>query len=179
MLRPLRRGDASAWHEVRDRNRDWLQRWDATIPPWVSGSEGAPSTYRQVVGRLRRGARAGTCLPFVLEVEGRFAGQVTVNNVVRGSAQFASLGYWLDQRVAGRGLMPRAVARVIDHCFGPVGLHRIEVCIRPENTNSLRIVEKLDLPEIGFAPLLLHIDGAWRDHRVFATTVEQWRNPYS
>ncbi len=112
-------------------------------------------------------------MPFAIEVDGMFAGQVTVNNIVRGSAQFASIGYWLDREFAGRGVMPTAVAMVIDHCFAEVGLHRIEICIRPENTNSLRVVEKLEIREIGYAPRFLHIDGDWRDHRIFAITVEE------
>ena len=74
---------------------------------------------------------------------------------------------------AGRGVMPRAVAMAIDHCFTTAGLHRIEVCIRPENTNSLRVVEKLGIREIGYAPLFLHIDGEWRDHRIYAITKEE------
>ncbi len=92
---------------------------------------------------------------------------------MRGSAQFASVGYWIDREYAGRGVMPRAVAMAIDHCFGAGGLHRIEVAIRPENTNSLRVVEKLGLREVGYAPRFLHIDGAWRDHRIYAVTVEE------
>ena len=118
-------------------------------------------------------ARAGTTYPFAVEVYGAFAGQLTVNNIVRGSAQFASLGYWLDQEFAGRGVMPRAVAMAIDHCFFTAGLHRIEIAIRPENSNSLRVVEKLGIREVGFAPRFLHIDGAWRDHRIYAITVEE------
>ena len=112
-------------------------------------------------------------MPFALLVDGEFAGQVTVNNSVRGSAQFASIGYWIDQRFAGRGIMPLAVAMAIDHCFFLSGLHRIEVAIRPENSNSLRVVEKLGIREVGFAPRYLHIDGAWRDHRIYAITVEE------
>ena len=61
---------------------------------------------------------------------------------------------------------------VIDHCFAH-GLHRIEVAIRPENSNSLRVVEKLGIREIGYAPRFLHIDGAWRDHRLYAITREE------
>ena len=112
-------------------------------------------------------------MPFAIEVSGKFAGQLTVNNIVRGSAQFASIGYWIDQEYAGRGLMPRAVALVIDHCFFTVGLHRIEIAVRPENTNSLRVVEKLGMREVGYAPKYLHINGDWRDHRIFAVTVEE------
>jgi ribosomal-protein-alanine N-acetyltransferase len=107
-----------------------------------------------------------------VEHDGRFVGQLTVSNIVRGSAQFASMGYWIDERYAGRGIIPRAVALAIDHCFGEVGLHRIEIAIRPENTSSLRVVEKLGINEVGFAPKFLHIDGDWRDHRIFAITRE-------
>jgi ribosomal-protein-alanine N-acetyltransferase len=69
--------------------------------------------------------------------------------------------------------MPLAVAMTVDHCFTTAGLHRVEICIRPENTNSLRVVEKLGVREVGYAPRFLHIDGAWRDHRIFAITVEE------
>jgi ribosomal-protein-alanine N-acetyltransferase len=126
-----------------------------------------------LVRRLEHLARAGLCMPFAIDVDGRFAGQVTVNNIVRGSAQFASVGYWLDRAYAGRGVMPMAVALVIDHCLTTAGLHRIEVAIRPENSNSLRVVEKLGLMEVGYAPRYLHIDGAWRDHRLYAVTAEE------
>lgn len=171
MLRPIEIGDAARWREVRERNAAWLKPWDATLPP---GGGPRPPSFRAVVRRLRAFARRGTALPLVIEVDGRFAGQVSVNNIVRGSAQFASIGYWIDGDLAGRGIVPRAVAMTIDHCFGPVGLHRVEIAVRPENTNSLRVVEKLGLREVGYAPRFLHIDGAWRDHRLFAVTVEEW-----
>jgi ribosomal-protein-alanine N-acetyltransferase len=174
VLRPLSYGDAAAWREVRLRNRAWLQPWDATLPP---GVEPGPRTFRGLVWRMKRVAANGQGLPFAIEVDGVFAGQVTVSNIVRGSAQMANLGYWIDQSVAGRGLMPRAVALAIDHCFAAAGLHRVEIAVRPENSNSLRVVEKLGLHEVGFAQRFLHIDGAWRDHRVFAITTEECDRP--
>jgi [ribosomal protein S5]-alanine N-acetyltransferase len=169
-VRPLAYSDARAWREARRRNAAWLRPWDATVPP---GSDARSATFRSLVWRLHRQARAGTTYPFAIDVAGRFAGQVTVNNIVRGSAQFGSVGYWLDREYDGRGVMPRAVAMVIDHCFTTAGLHRIEIAIRPENSNSLRVVEKLGLREIGYAPRFLHIDGDWRDHRIYAVTVEE------
>ena len=169
-LRPIRRLDEDEWMAVRARNVDWLARWEASVP---SGTGPTAVTFRDLVRRLRRSARLGTTMPFVIEVDGRLAGQVTVNNIVRGSAQFASIGYWIDQAVAGRGVVPRAVALTIDHCFTAAGLHRIEICVRPENSNSLRVVEKLGMREVGLAPRFLHIDGDWRDHRIYAVTVEE------
>ncbi len=169
-LRPISQKDRDNWRRVRQANASWLGRWDATAP---TRSHAQPRSFSSMVRQMRTEARAGRQLPFVVEYQARFVGQVTVSNIVRGSAQFASIGYWVDQAYAGRGIIPRAVALVIDHCFGPVGLHRIEVAIRPENTSSLRVVDKLGIKEIGFAPRFLHIDGDWRDHRLFAITKEE------
>ncbi len=155
---------------MRERNREWLQPWEATLP---TGDRSAPGSFRSMVRDLHRQARAGRCVPLAMLVEGGFAGQVTVNNIVGGSARFAHLGYWIDQRRAGRGLTPLAVAMTVDHCLRSLGLHRIEVAIRPENTASLRVAEKLGLTPVGYAPRYLHIAGDWRDHKLFAVTAEE------
>lgn len=168
-VRPLAMTDAMAWATARRRSAAWLAPWDATVPP---GGDARPATFAALVRRQRRAARRGLGLPFAIDVEGRFAGQITVSNIVRGSALFASVGYWIDASFAGRGVMPRAVALVIDHCFA-AGLHRIEISIRPENDNSLRVVEKLEIGQTGYSPRYLHIDGEWRDHLNFAITSEE------
>jgi ribosomal-protein-alanine N-acetyltransferase len=170
LLRPIRSGDRKEWQRVRHRNAGWLQQWEATRPP--GEAEVAPLTFRAMVRELRHQASAGRCLPLVLTVQGAFAGQVTVNNIVGGSARFGSVGYWIDRRVAGRGHMPLAVALTSDYCLFALRLHRLEIAIRPENAASLRVVEKLGYAEYGYAPRYLHIDGEWRDHRLFALTAE-------
>ena len=170
VLRPLAHRDREAWRGVRARNLAWLGPWDATAP---SRSYAQPRSFASMVRQMRREARAGRQLPFAVDYDGHFVGQLTVSNVVRGSAQYASVGYWIDEAYAGRGIITRAVAMAIDHCFSAVGLHRIEVAIRPENTSSLRVVEKLGIKEIGYAPRYLHIDGDWRDHKLFAITREE------
>ena len=164
-LRPLRLRDATAWREVRTRNARWLRPWEATLP---LAEHGAPATYGAMVRRLRAEAREGRGLPFALIVDGSFAGQVTVGGIARGSLLSAYIGYWIDQRAAGRGIMPTAVAMATDHCFREVGLHRVEINIRPENAASLRVVQKLGFREEGLRERYLHIDGDWRDHLTFA-----------
>ena len=168
-LRPLRLRDATAWREVRTRNARWLRPWEATLP---LAEHDAPTTYGAMVRRLRAEAREGRSLPFALTVDGAFAGQVTVGGIARGSLLSAYIGYWIDQRVAGRGIMPTAVAMATDHCFREVGLHRVEINIRPENTASLRVVEKLGFRAEGLRERYLHIDGDWRDHLTFALCAE-------
>lgn len=115
-----------------------------------------------------RRAREGTALPFAVRYEGRLAGQITVDNIVRGALRSGHLGYWLDSAVAGRGVGSLAVALVCDHAFGPVGLHRLQADIRPENEPSRRLVERLGFRHEGLFRDYLHIDGAWRDHLGYA-----------
>ncbi|MEZ5185205.1 MAG: GNAT family protein [Candidatus Nanopelagicales bacterium] len=172
-LRPLSYRDRRAWQNVRSRNAQWLKPWDATLPP---GAHDAATTFRGMVRSLRASARAGTTLPFALEVDGRFRGQVTVGGLQLGSLRGGHVGYWIDQEVAGQGVMPMAVAMVCDHCFQS-GLHRIEINIRPENRPSIRVVEKLGFRYEGLRERYLHIDGDWRDHVSYAMTVEDLSEP--
>lgn len=168
VLRPLRRGDARAWREVRSANLEWLQPWEATNPE----PGGTAPTFSQMVRRFNAEARAGRQIPLAIEYKGRFVGQITVSGIVWGSFRSGFIGYWIDRRVAGRGLMPTAVAMVVDYCFFVVGMHRLEVNIRPENHASLRVVEKLGFRPEGLRRHYLHICGSWRDHAGFALTLE-------
>jgi ribosomal-protein-alanine N-acetyltransferase len=167
-LRPLRMRDATAWMDSRRRNIEWLRPWEATPPNGPNIFGVSASVFTLMTRRLRADARAGRALPFVITVDGTFAGQLNVAGIVRGSMDSAHVGYWVDKRFAGRGVMPTAVALAVDHCFGPVGLHRIEVNIRPENIASRRVVEKLEFRDEGVRERYLHIAGDWRDHLTFA-----------
>lgn len=168
-LRPLRYRDARAWDDLRRRNREWLTPWDATSPdPTLS-----PVSFRGMVRRYNAQARMGESLPWALAVHDTLAGQVNVAGIVRGSALMAHIGYWIAREHAGRGYVPTGVAMAIDYCFGVLGLHRVEINIRPENTASLRVVEKLGIRAEGRRERYLHIDGDWRDHLGFAVTREE------
>lgn len=168
-VRPLRRRDARTWARLRSANAEWLTPWEATLPR-EAGS--APSSYVGMIGTLRRRARKGLTMPFVLTWDDEVVGMLTVNGITWGSARWASVGYWVAQSHAGRGVTPTAVALVCDHLLTNVGLHRIEIAIRPENVASLRVVEKLGFTEIGLARGFLHIAGNWRDHRIFQLLAE-------
>ncbi len=172
-VRPLWLRDASTWATIRRGDADWLRPWEATPPDgrYVYADDAA--TYIAMVRRLRRQARQGLSLPFAITYHGEFVGQLTIGNVVRGSMNSGSAGYWVHSRIAGRGVMPTALALVVDHCFSAADLHRIEVNIRPENTASRRVVEKLGFREEGLRTRLLHIAGDYRDHLSYALVAEE------
>lgn len=178
VLRPMRMRDAADWERVRRRNAGWLRPWEATLPP---SAEPGPPTYGALVRALNRQARDGRMLPWLISYQPDharssrpvLAGQLTVSGIVGGSSASAQIGYWIDQQWAGRGLTPLAVAMAMDYCYRTLRLHRIEVAIRPENTRSLRVVEKLGFRPEGVRPRYLHIDGDWRDHLIFALNSDE------
>lgn len=172
LLRPPRYRDARTWSEVRMRNENWLRPWEPTSPlSWVERN--STVAWHPLRAALRRAARTGSMLPFVVCYGGRLVGQINVSNIVHGVLRSCTVGYWVDGALAGRGITPTALALVIDHCFGAVALHRVEVDIRPENKASLRVVEKLGLRQEGYYERFLDIDGGWRDHLAFAVTTEE------
>jgi len=173
LLTPFHRRDLDEVSMVRVRNASWLSPWDATAP---IGMEIQPNPSRRMRS-LWNQARQGYTLPWLVRwIEPDSCpviGQCTVSNIVYGSAQYGAIGYWIDQRYAGRSITPAAVALATDYSMATVGLHRIEICVRPENKASLRVVEKLGFRYEGSRPRYIHIAGAWRDHEVFALTKEE------
>jgi ribosomal-protein-alanine N-acetyltransferase len=171
LLRPYKRGDAKAWSESRRANEAWLAQWEPT--PYGTWRElNSQAAFRSVYADLRRAARQGAAMPFAVCYGDMLVGQLTLGNIVRRAFCSGYAGYWVDSRVAGRGIIPTALALAVDHAFAAGGLHRIEVNIRPENQPSRRVVEKLGFRQEAYHERYLHIDGAWRDHIGYAITTE-------
>jgi len=168
ILRPLRGRDRREWEALRVANVEWLRPWEATSPEPLATT----MAFRQLVRHFDHEASEGRLQPFVIETEGRLVGQMHLFGIAWGSLRSACAGYWVAESFAGQGIVPFALAAACDHAFLGLGLHRVEVNIRPENTASLRVVEKLGFHEEGLRRRYLHIDGQWRDHRSFALTTE-------
>jgi [ribosomal protein S5]-alanine N-acetyltransferase len=170
-LQPLRRGDAREWTQLRLANEQWLAPWEPSAAlPWRARH--TPAAFRAMRRAASRRARSGLSVPLAIRIDGRLAGQITVDNIVHGALRSGHLGYWIDRSVAGRGLATLAVALVCDHAFGAVGLHRLQADIRPENLRSRRLVERLGFRQEGLLRRYLDIDGDWRDHLSFALLAE-------
>jgi len=168
-LRGVRVRDARVLEKLLSDFRAWLEPWEATHPVIPA----TPMDQRQAIRSLLHQARKGQGLPLILEVDGELVGQLNVSQITYGSLSSACLGYWIIESFAGRGITPVAVALATDYVFFERGLHRMEICIRPENAASLRIVEKLGFRFEGFRRRYIHIDRRWRDHLCYALTVDE------
>jgi ribosomal-protein-alanine N-acetyltransferase len=172
MLRPVARKDYWRLQYLLTREREWLEPWEATTP-------GLRTVVNAgwIISSLKSQARKGTGLGLVVIYENAVVGQLNVANIQYGSVSSATIGYWISREFAGKNITPTAVALAIDYLMDQLGLHRVEIDIRPENGPSLRVVEKLGLRLEGVKERFIHIDGAWRDHKVFAITREEKSGP--
>ncbi|RYE07905.1 MAG: GNAT family N-acetyltransferase [Hyphomicrobiales bacterium] len=174
VLRAPRSRDYQAWRQLRRDSRDFLRPYE---PRWTEAD-----LNRQAFGaRLLRGrqeARRGTDYSFLLfDKTGRkeiLVGGLTISNVRRRAAQFATLGYWMGEEFAGKGLMTESVALLLPFFFEGLGLHRLQAAFLPHNSASRRVLEKNGFREEGYAENYLQIDGKWADHVLFALTRERW-----
>ncbi|MCX6444853.1 MAG: GNAT family protein [Actinobacteria bacterium] len=177
ILRPMRYRDRKKWNRVRVENREWLTPWEATLPTIPVGNPAHESgdprpTFFEMVGNLKQEAKAGRSYSFLIWKDANLVGQITMGGVMFGAMRGAHIGYWIDRNFANRGYTTEAVKLVSEFGFHQLGLHRIEINIRPENDASCRVAEKAGFEFEGFRKGYLHIDGAWRDHKCFVKTNE-------
>lgn len=171
-LRPVRLRDATQWSRTRLADRAHLEPWEpVTEVNWEVRH--SVSSWPSVCSGLRAEARKGRMLPYAIEVDGEFCGQLTIGNVTHGALRSAWIGYWVASSATGGGVATAALALGLDHCFGPVMLHRVEATVRPENAASRAVLAKVGFREEGLLRRYLEVDGAWRDHLLVAITVEE------
>ena len=169
-LRIVRIKDAKSLERLILGNREWLRPWEATNPEGPTSFD----VRAQVRGLLKQmDVQSG--LPFVIEIDGEIVGQLNVSNILFGSVSSCVLGYWIAPEFAGREITTTAVALATDYMFNVVGIHRVEIDIRPENNASLRVVQKLGFRYEGLKERYIHINNDFRDHYIFALTYEEVR----
>ena len=158
--------DVPALAELRRANRDFLAPWEPVRGDDYFTADG----LRAIVTRALARYGEGTHLPCVIcDESGQVAGQINLNDIVRGAFQSGTLGYWLGAELNGRGLATAAARDVIRLAFGDLGLHRIEAATLVHNIRSQRVLERCGFVRFGLAPAYLKIAGKWQDHILYQT----------
>ncbi|MBX8995660.1 GNAT family N-acetyltransferase [Corynebacterium testudinoris] len=173
-LRPLMRRDGRDWSEYRTLDESFLKPVEPTMPEeWETAH--SPSAFWRFLTGLRSAAQRGQVVPFAIELNGAFAGQVTLGSIQHGSISDCWIGYWVHSAFMGRGVATAACALGTDHAFLRIGLHRVTATYLPDNPASGRVLALNGFRQAGFLHGNLHIDGRWQDHHLVAQNREDHR----
>ncbi|MCY0150540.1 GNAT family N-acetyltransferase [Hoeflea sp. G2-23] len=166
--------DHGEWSRLRTASRSFLEPWE---PSWSDDHENRAS-FRYRVRRYDADRDAGLALPlFVcLKSNRRIIGGATLGSIRRGAAETCTLGYWMGEQYAGKGLMHDALTGLLPHVFNTMRLHRVEAACIPDNTRSQRLLEKIGFRREGYLNGYLKINGVWRDHLLYALIAEDWHS---
>ena len=170
-LRPPRDPDWKEWAELREVSRDFLVPWEPTWPKDAL----TRSAYRRRLRHYAEQWRNGSGYSFfvVRRSDAVLLGGLTLSNVRRGITQSGSLGYWVGEPYARKGVMTEALRSALCFCFDNLTLHRVEAACLPANIASRRLLDKCGFREEGYATKYLKIDGQWADHVLFAKLREE------
>jgi ribosomal-protein-alanine N-acetyltransferase len=165
-LRLPNHSDFQAWSSLRQQSRDFLLPWEPTWAP----DHLSRKAFTNRVYWAQRANSGGTAMPLFMIRRGDSAllGAVTVDNIRRGPAQAATIGYWIGAPFARQGYMAEALRAVIHHCFTILDLSRLESACLPENAASRGVLEKCGYKYEGVAQSYLQINGRWRNHVLYA-----------
>lgn len=190
MLARLSARQAPTLERLLEANRRWLDPWMPTLPEGFSETDVRRSIFLEnqeakrgarldlgiflreppdedlSVGDVARHPRRGSCGPLV--------GRIALHTLQWGIIRSAGVGYWIDERHAGRGMMTEALATLVSFAFEEVRLHRIWAGIQPKNLRSTRLVERLGFTREGLHRQELFIAGSWQDQVHYAMLEEEY-----
>lgn len=166
MLRAPVMEDFEPWLALRTASADFLQPWEPTWDP----SDTKRSGFRQRIKRYQAELKTGKSISlFIFEGKNRkLVGGLTIANIRRGVSQSCTLGYWMGEPHAGKGIMSKAVKRIIPYVFNDLKLHRLEAAAISTNGPSISLLEKCGFQFEGKVRKYLKINGEWQDHRLFS-----------
>ena len=165
-LRVPQGGDYAEWAALRESSRDFLVPWEPTWP----ADDLTRGAFRRRLKRYAEDLRNDLAYAFLIfrSEDDALVGGLTLANIRRGVAQAGSIGYWTGAPFARKGHMTAAMRALVPFCFGTLRLHRLEAACIPDNTASVRLLEKTGFQREGYARSYLCINGIWQDHLLYA-----------
>jgi ribosomal-protein-alanine N-acetyltransferase len=165
-LRAPEGDDHAAWARLREASRTHLTRWE---PDWENKDATADAFRLRLKSYDRQfRSRAGAAFHVFQRDGDRLIGGVTLSDIRRHAAQSATIGYWIGAAFLRRGFGLAAVEAALGYAFGELGLNRVEAACQPGNAASRALLTKAGFTEEGLAREYLFINGAWRDHVLYA-----------
>jgi ribosomal-protein-serine acetyltransferase len=170
-LRQIAEDDAVELTALIDRNRKHLRQW----LPWLDRNIDIEDTAR-FIGRSLEQALDNNGLTFGIVFRNSLAG-VIGQIYVDSAGNETELGYWLDARHQGRGIVTRAAACLVDYAFEEQNCERVIMHCAVGNTKSRAIPERLGFVKEGILPDAEWLYDHYVDLVVYSVLKAAWVKP--
>lgn len=173
LVRLAKPDDEEALTNYFVNNREFHRPFDPTRSETYFNREG----WKQRLKQLHHLHRYDLAYYFLIfqEDESEVSGVISYSNLVRYPLHACTLGYSLDERKQGLGLMRSALRLTNDWLFKEQNMHRIMANYMPHNKRSAKVLAALNFEIEGCAKNYLLINGQWQDHVLSSLTNAQWR----
>lgn len=166
-LRPLAEGDV-------DHILTWVN--DPEITGNIAAFSGHAFTRDDELAYIRRTLASTSDVVFSIEeaATGRYLGQTGIHQIHERS-KVARLACIIAAKPdMGRGHGSGAIRLVLDHAFGPLGLHKMWLMVFRSNERGRRIYGKLGFIEEGVLREEYFHDGGWKDMVRMSMLAREW-----
>lgn len=172
LLRTPCSNDEECLHTFDERNKAHLSKWE-TITHTKS------EDYETLLRNWKKEQEEGKSLRFLIFRKNEYDKLIGIchfTQIFRASFQACYLGYKIDQKEEGKGVMYEALEKLIPFIIEDIGLHRIMANYMPANLRSANLLKRLGFGIEGFAKNYLKINERWEDHVLTALSKEDWDN---
>lgn len=107
----------------------------------------------------------------VIEMEsGECIGQIAYF-LVNQTGSWGEIEYAIGTAYQGKGYATEATKAVIDYGFKNIGFHKVQICVRPSNIKSKRVIEKCGFEYEGMLRDFFYIDGKYEGRMYYSLLV--------
>lgn len=168
-IRPIRIEDKESIFKYRsDPDANKYQGW---IPKTIEGvsafikktatTPDVPGTWFQLV--------------ILQKTSNQIIGDIGIHFLSSDTNQ-VEIGFTLDRGFQGLGFATESLRKTIDHIFFELKKHRIVSSIDPENTKSIKLIERLGFRKEAHFVESIFMNGKWADDVVFAILHREWES---
>ncbi|WP_433590581.1 GNAT family N-acetyltransferase [Nocardia sp. CA-145437] len=168
LLRLPRYTDFPQWRALRLRDRAFLEPFWHTSPRCWAERHTEKAWVRECL-EAATNARTGRRVATVIEIDGRFAGQVEIGNIDDRAKQ-GEMGIWIDARLGRHGFGGIAAGLILDFAFDALGLERVNAPISPGNAAATSGAVQIGFVREGRMRLHFDVGGARADHDLWSMT---------
>lgn len=149
----------------RNHLREWL--------PWVDGTKTSDDT-KSFIEMTKKQFASSNGFQAGIWYMGKFAGIIGYHGV-NSQNKSVSIGYWLDERYVGKGIMTEACKALIDYAFNDFKLNRVEIRCAENNYKSRAIPERLNFTKEGLIRDSEWLYDHYVNHIVYGMLASEWK----